>query len=174
MVKQTRPKRCVIMAALLAAAFTGISIAQGAPNPLGNLEQDTVPIQIEAKTLTVLQQQNKVIFEGNVVLKRGPTVIHCNKLVAYYREKDWEVRKAICTGSVKITHKDTFAKCGEAIFDNEKQTITMKKSPVIYQGENIFMGDMLKYYFITEKITGANVRFQRNPKPPPRAPKADP
>ena len=166
-----------LTATALLAAAVGIGFAQDEQpkkKPLGNLAQDTVPVQIEAKTLTILQQENKVVFEGHVVLKRGPTVIHCNRLTAYYREKDWEVRKAVCKGSVKVTHKDTFARCGEAVFDNEKQTITMKGSPVIYQGENIFRGDLLTYYLITEKITGTNVRFQRNPKPPPAAPKANP
>lgn len=150
--------------------------AQDSPpkKPLGNIAQDNLPVQIEAKTLTVLQQENKVIFETNVVLKRGPTVIQCNKLVAYYRKTDWEVQKAVCTGSVKVTHKDTYARCGEATFDNNAQLITMSGSPVIYQGENIFRGDVLKYYLASEKITGTNVRFQRNPKPPPRAPKANP
>lgn len=172
-------KRNTIMAALLIAALTGISIAQTPPAPpkkktFGNLAQDNVAVQIEAKTLTVLQQENKIIFENNVVLKRGPTVIHCDKMTAFYRAADQQVQKAICTGSVKVTHKDTFARCSEATFDNDEQLITMRGSPVIYQGENIFRGDLLKYYLETEKITGTNVRFQRNPKPPPRAPKANP
>lgn len=165
--------------AALVLTLGAMSIAQTPPEPpkkkpFGNIAQDNQPVQIEAKTLTVLQQENKVIFETNVVLKRGPTVIHCDKMTAFYRPKDQQVQKAICTGSVKVTHKDTFARCGEAIFDNDEQLITMRGSPIIYQGENIFRGDVLKYYLQTEKITGANVRFQRNPKPPPRAPKANP
>ena len=165
--------------ALMVTALTGIAFAQTPPappqkKPFGNLAQDTSPVQIEAKTLTVLQQENKIIFENNVVLKRGPTVIHCDKMTAYYRPKDQQVQKAICTGSVKVTHNETFARCGEATFDNDEQTITMKGSPVVYQGENIIRGDVLKYFLTTEKITGTNVRFQRNPKPPPRAPKANP
>lgn len=143
-------------------------------NPLSNIATDNIPVQIEAKKLTVYQQESKVIFEGNVVLKRGPTVIHCDKLTAFYNDKTWEVKTAICRGSVKVTHKDILARCEEAIFDNEKQTITMRGDPVVYQGENIFRGDELKYYMSSEKITGTNVRFQRNPKPAPRNPKTEP
>ena len=163
---------------LLPAAVAMVFAQDQNPAPkkksLGNLTGGKEPVQIEAKTLTVLQQENKAIFEQNVVLKRGPTVIQCDRLVAYYYEKKKEVQKAICTGSVKVTNKDTFARCGEATFDNDEQLITMKGSPVIYQGESIFRGDVLKYWLETEKITGTNVRFQRNPKPPPRPPKGSP
>lgn len=165
-------------AAVLVVAVCGLAFAQDDSAPkkksFGNLADDNQAIQIEAKTLTVLQQEHKIIFETNVVFKRGPTVIHCNKLTAYYHSKTWEVRKAVCRGSVKITHKDTYARCGKATFDNVKQIITMESNPVIYQGEQVFRGDVLRYYLQSEKITGTNIRFQRNPKPPPRAPKANP
>lgn len=167
-----------IILLLLTFSLGSTSFSQQQPppkkTPLGNVAADNIPVQIEAKKLTVYQQESKVIFEGNVVLKRGATVIHCDKLTAYYDDKTWEVKTAICKGSVKVTHKDTIARCDEAIFDNEKQTITMKGNPVVYQGENIFRGDELKYYMSSEKITGTNVRFQRNPKPTPRPPKTEP
>ena len=129
------------------------------------------PVQIEADNLVVFRKEQKIVFTGKVVMKRAPTVIHCRRLTAYYRENDWEVRKAICQNDVSIVHGDTFAKCNKATFDNINGVITMDGAPVIYQGNQIFRGDVLKYYLKDERITGKNVRYQRNPAPPAVAPK---
>ena len=74
-------------------------------------------------------------------------------------------------GNVRIVHKDTFAKCGKATYDNTKALIIMEKSPVIYQENQIFRGKILKYYLNDERITGTDVRYQRNPAPLDIAPK---
>lgn len=133
-----------------------------------NLKQGG-PIQIEARTLTVIRAKNEVIFEGDVVLKRGETTIHCDRLVAYYSEKERDVRKAICRGNVKVIHRDTTATCEQATFDNPKQIITLEGSPVIYQGEQIIRGRILKYYLKDDRISGKDVHFfRRASKPSPK------
>jgi len=106
------------------------------------------------------------------VLKRPPTIILCRKLTAFYEEKGMEVKTAICEGDVKVTHNDTYARCAKAIFDNVGSIITMEGSPVVYQQNQVIRGDLLKYYLNDDRITGTNVRFQRNPTPPAIAPKS--
>ncbi|GEM_PF-2223508 len=150
---------------------TGGKKKSGSGLPAQIAESDQ-PVQIEADKLVVFQKESRIIFTGKVVLKRAPTTIRCRKLTALYRKKDWEVRKAVCEGNVRVVHRNTFAKCKKATFDNVKGVIIMEGSPVIYQGNQIFRGDLLKYFLKDERITGVNVRYQRNPSPPPVAPKA--
>ena len=130
------------------------------------------PVQIEADNMVVYRNEFKVVFTNRVVLKQAPTIIQTNKLTAYYREKDWEVTKAVCEGDVRIRREKTFAKCGRATYDNVKSLIIMELNPVIYQENNIFRGKILHYYMNEERITGTDVRFQKNPEPPSAAPKA--
>jgi len=146
--------------------------------PTGSLPENLVnsnqPVQIESDNLEVLRKESKIIFTGKVILKQAPTTIQCRKLTAYYEEQKqgWDVKTAVCEGDVKVTRLDTYAKCNKATFDNVNQIVTMEGSPVIYQQNQIFRGDILKYYLNDERITGTNVRFQRNPAPPPIAPKS--
>ena len=164
---------------IAAVLIYGIAAGQTEPNKKkggGALSASVVnsdqPVQIEADTLEVLRKENKIIFTGKVMLKRSPTTITCRKLTAFYEEKGMEVKTAICEGDVKVTHNDTFGRCTKAIFDNVGGVITMDGSPVVYQQNQIIRGDSLKYYLNDERITGTNVRFQRNPAPPSIAPKS--
>ncbi len=128
-------------------------------------------VQIEADNLVVYKKESRIVFTGNVVLKSAPTTISCEKLTAYYREEDRAVKKAVCVGNVKVVHADTFAHCEKATFDNTEGLITMEGKPVIYQGNQVFRGDLLKYRLEDEKITGKNVEYRRKPEPAKMAPK---
>ena len=161
----------LVLTVVAVAARGGAETKKKKDGLAGRLANSDTPIQIEADNLVVYRKESKIVFTGNVVLKQAPTVIKTDKVVAYYREKDWEIRKAVCLGNVRIVREDTFARCGRATYDNEKGLILMEKSPVIYQENHIFRGKVLKYYLKDERITGTDVRYQRNPKPPPVAPK---
>ena len=137
------------------------------PKPKSDLikgfQKDDSPVQIEAQTMEILRPEGKVLFEGNVVLKRAGTIIKCAKLTAYYSEKDKDLKKGICEGNVRINMKGTFGTCKKGTFDNANQLITMDGSPVIYQKEQIIRGKQLKYYMVEDRVTGTNVTIIRNP-----------
>jgi len=154
--------------------FPGVTFA-AAPDSNNSIEEQLAKegrrIQIEADNLVVYKKENKIVFTGNVVLKSAPTAISCEKLTAYYLEKDKRVKKAVCTGNVKVVHRETFAHCGKATFDNVGGLVVMEEKPVIYQGNQVFQGDLLEYRLEDERITGVNVRYRRNPQPPKMVPK---
>lgn len=149
--------------ALVLIVSSNIAKVEAQNDTIKSIKKDKSPVQIEAKTMDILRPEGKIIFTGNVVLKRGGTIIKCNKLTAYYSEKTKELSKGICQGRVRISMDGTFGTCKKVIFDNKKQIITMEGSPVIYQKDQIIRGKQLKYFIRQDRIKGSNVTIIRNP-----------
>ena len=47
-------------------------------------ETAPIPTTITARTVTVRKQDSQAVFEGNVVLARGPLLVHSNKMVVLF------------------------------------------------------------------------------------------
>jgi lipopolysaccharide export system protein LptA len=74
----TRLSNIVILTGLLCTASALAQEQRATPD-----ERTT----ITAKMMTVRNQENKAIFEGAVVLTRGPLVVHSDKMVMHYQGK---------------------------------------------------------------------------------------
>lgn len=78
-------RRVAAMAALLfvALAFSaGLALAQDRSTGL-RLDSDQ-PVQVEGDTLEVLEDQRRAVFNGNVRVTQGETVLRTGRLVIYY------------------------------------------------------------------------------------------
>lgn len=78
---------------LLNVIFVGSTLA--APSmESGNLkrsvEASDVPTTITSKKMTVRNQDSQAVFEGMVVLTRGPLVVHSDKMVVLFNSRNRE------------------------------------------------------------------------------------
>lgn len=71
---------------LLLLVKAALSSAEGPHTKQGSPEESTTTIT--SQRMTVRNQENKAIFEGAVVLTRGPLVVHSDVMVVFFQPAD--------------------------------------------------------------------------------------
>lgn len=119
------------------------------------------PIQVDAKTLEIYEEnkQRISIFSGNVVVTRGPTVMHATtmKLYSDLASKDPKDPKNTANkdpkstsftrieafGPVTITSADQSVTGANAVVDMKTQIMTLTGNVVLTRGKDVATGDKL-------------------------------
>jgi lipopolysaccharide export system protein LptA len=106
------------------------------------------PIQFEAESLEVREQESLAVFSGNVVVRQNETVLKTDKLVVYYvgegkGQGAQQVRKLEATGKVLVTSGPQTASGDAAVFDTAANTIVVSGNVVLTQGDNVIRGPRL-------------------------------
>jgi lipopolysaccharide export system protein LptA len=136
----------------MAAAAQGAGPAgTGAGGPSMNGRTD-----ITADQITMRNQENKAIFEGKVVLKKGVLVVHSDAMVVFFKPGDSpaagaapktprkgadelptisnrSVSKIEATGQVKIEKGEGRATCRKAVYNEDERKIILTGDPVAWQ-----------------------------------------
>ena len=79
---------------LLNVVFIGSTPAassQESGNFKRGIEAPGVQTSITSKKMTVRNQESQAVFEGTVVLNRGPLVVHSDRMVVWFRPKNRDV-----------------------------------------------------------------------------------
>ena len=105
------------------------------------------PIEIEADTLEVAQDNQTATFIGNVKATQGALILNAAKLKVSYAESDdgnTEVTRIDATGAVHISSSNNQSADGDwAIYMVKDETITMGDAVILRQGPNIIRGTSL-------------------------------
>jgi len=118
------------------------------------------PIQVDAKTLEIYEEnkQRISVFSGNVVVTRGPTVMHATtmKLYSDLASKDPKDAKNAANndpksnftriealGPVSITSADQSVTGANAVVDMKTQIMTLIGNVVLTRGKDVATGDRL-------------------------------
>lgn len=142
------------------AGLAGLALTLAAPAPLhaqstvdsfaGFSSQSNKPIDIESDVLEVLDAKKVAIFRGNVKAAQGDMTLRSKEIRVKYtgeRGQDGsgtEITSIRATGKVLINTKNNQSSSSEwALFDVQKQTVTIGGNVVLTQGENVIKGDRL-------------------------------
>jgi lipopolysaccharide export system protein LptA len=156
----------VALAALLMSLPAGAQAPQsGAPNPLGLGENNKdQPVQIEAATLEVHDNNKQATFSGNVQVVQGDTTMKCQSLVVFYGQEvgigaggapaaaaaksapgtsqgAQSIRRIEARGGVTVITKDQNASGDLGVYDLKSKTITLSGNVVVSQGQNVIHGE---------------------------------
>lgn len=148
-----------LLPSLIAALAVAALILAGAP-PLraqstvdgfaGFSGQSNRPIDIESDALEVQDEKKVAIFRGNVKAVQGDMTLRSREIrVNYTGERGGEgsgteITTIKATGKVLIeTRNDQSSSSEWALFDVQKQTVTIGGNVVLTQGENVIKGDRL-------------------------------
>jgi lipopolysaccharide export system protein LptA len=130
--------------------LTAVCVAEG------DLPADHGRTDITARRVTVRNQENKAIFEGNVTLKKGALVVHSDVMIVYLRplgprtdtdlsrktRKGPEelptiasrtVSRIEATGRVRIERGEGRAIGREAVYNEDERKIVLTGDPVAWQ-----------------------------------------
>ena len=148
------------MSVLLAAA-TALSLS-GGPRQAG---ASRPPIHVDAERVQVLYKQHRVVFLGKPVrLTREDAVLTCRKLVAD-NDAQGHIRRAVCTGEVRLTRGERTATCETAVFDARASTVVCTGSPELRDGRSVMHGDELVYDLAEDKVVLSQAKGTVVPRP---------
>ena len=107
-----------------------------------------LPIDIIADDLEVRQDQNIAIFRGAVEATQGQLVLMAETLTVYYKEHTGEgdppIGRIDGAGDVHLSSPNESADGNWAIYDVERQIITLGGDVTLRQNDSILMGDRLE------------------------------
>jgi lipopolysaccharide export system protein LptA len=106
------------------------------------------PVNIEAETLEVRDQENMAIFSGNVVVVQGDVTLRTARLRVDYeggarQAGQQTIKSLLAEGKVHVTSKDQVVTGDTATFDMATQMITVTGDVVLSQGKNVVRGPKL-------------------------------
>lgn len=137
---------------MLALALVGLLYAAPAAAQSGNpLQADTdQPIEINADSLEVQQDNNLAIFTGNVDAIQGRIRLRADRLMVWYRPGGSEgadvqgtINRIEAVGNVFISSPDETAQGENGVYDVPNSQIVLTGSVVLTRGENVVRGNRL-------------------------------
>lgn len=130
---------------------TGILLLFSAVNAAENPQQ---PIHIEADRMVSQEQDNSVIFTGNVDARQGELLIRTDEMTVYYvqdpgdKEKKGasEVNKLICKGNVQISQGDWLGTGRRMDYYAKDRKVILSGDAKGWQGQNMVAGKTITYF----------------------------
>ena len=151
-------------------------IAQAVESTISKTRGDTpaVPTTITSNKMTVRNQANQAIFEGSVVLTRGPLIVKSDKMVVFFQSKNnpaskaevsektesqgtvsspsnRSIEKVEATGHVKITQDNGTATCQKAVYVHAEEKIILTGDPVAWEKGTRVSGKLITIYLEEER-----------------------
>jgi len=133
-----------------------------------------IPTTITSQKMTVRNQANQAIFEGSVVLTRGPLIVKSDKMIVYFQGKNnsdqkgngheqnetsgtvsspsnRSIEKVEATGHVKITQDSGTATCQKAVYIHAEEKIILTGDPVAWEKGTRVTGKIITIYLKEER-----------------------
>lgn len=110
------------------------------------------PIRIRADRMISQEQENSVVFMGNVDANQGETVIQCDEMTVFYANEDKQksstsrVKKLICKGNVKVTNGDWLGTGKRMDYFEKEKKVILSGDAQAWQGPNMVQGETIIHY----------------------------
>lgn len=126
---------------LLAALPAG---AQQANIAFGDMTQDTsLPVEVDADTLSVDNADGSAVFSGNVRVKQGEMVLSAGAVRVEYGAEQGAIANLHATGGVTIANLADAAEAQEAVYTIDSGVIVMTGDVLVTQGPSTLSGQKL-------------------------------
>lgn len=161
-----RVRFLVLPLAVLAAGIVALSMqvaparAQNFGGAFEGMRDSDQPVEIEADRLEVVDKEGYAIFDGNVNVVQGTTILKTKRLKVYYeggaaasQGPAGNVRRIEATGKVAVRSNDQVATADAATVDMLKQEAVLSGNVSVSQGANIVTGCLLTIDLATNAAT---------------------
>ena len=118
-------------------------------------EKKEPPVYVEADQMSSTEDNNSVLFTGNVDAKQGDLRILSDKMTVYYHDIDekekaagtqQKIEKLICQGNVELSTTEWLGTAEKMIYYSGNRKIDLLGNAKAWQGENMIAGDKIIYY----------------------------
>lgn len=156
----------IILAAFLAAPASAVAQDYAAAFSGFDTGSDT-PIQIEADQLEIRDPEKVAIYDGNVRVLQGNTILEAPTLRIFYSGEATtagvpgsQVSRIEAGPGVVVRTGDRTASANQAVLDMARDLVTMTGDVVLTEGPNVVRGERLVVNLATKqgRIDGGRVQ----------------
>lgn len=139
----------IALAGLFLAAIGSGGLAQGTSVPFGGLQQDTsLPVEITADRLEVVQETGAAVFTGGVVVGQGEMRLAAARLEVIYAQVGADgapdgIERLLASGGVTLSNGAEAAEAQQADYTIATGAIVMTGNVLLTQGTNAVSGERL-------------------------------
>lgn len=110
--------------------------------------QTDLPLYIQADAMEVYQEENLIIFKGNVTVKRGEMLIYANLMRINYKQGQIgrDIERIEAEGNVRVVQGEREVIGEEAIFYKDTESLVLLGNPQIRDGKTIIKGKKITAY----------------------------
>jgi lipopolysaccharide export system protein LptA len=120
------------------------AMAQQAQVAFGGLKQDTsLPVEIEADSLTVNNADGSAEFTGNVLVGQGDMRLTAGTIRVEYGTDGKSINRLIASGGVTLANQSEAAEAREAIYTIASGEVVMTGDVLLTQGQTALSGQKL-------------------------------
>lgn len=128
----------------LLVALAGPGAAQEAKVAFGGLAQDTsLPVEVQADTLSVNNADGTAVFSGNVLVGQGEMRLAAAKVTVEYDKDGKAIARLHATGGVTIANLADAAEAKEALYTIDSGVIVLTGDVLLTQGASALSGEKL-------------------------------
>lgn len=117
-------------------------------------DDSSAPIHIEADRMISQEQDNSVVFIGNVDARQGDITIRSEEMTVYYTQDDKnkgksssnQVKRLICKKNVEITQDDWLGTGNRMDYLAKDRKVILTGNAKAWQGQNMVSGKTITYY----------------------------
>ena len=120
--------------------------------------QGQVPVKILSDHMEYVQENNTVVFKGNVHVDREDFQIWSDKLTVFMAATEGktgpsmgpdgsqDIEKLLAEGNVRIERDKQVGTSGKATYWTKRGVVVMEGSPVLKDGESSISGEVITYH----------------------------
>lgn len=120
--------------------------------------QDQVPVKILSDKMEYVQENNTVVFIGNVHVDREDFQIWSDKLTVFMESSEGQaqqgmgpdgsqdIEKLLAEGSVRIERDQQVGTSDKATYWTKRGVVVMEGNPVLQDGESSISGEVITYH----------------------------
>jgi lipopolysaccharide export system protein LptA len=134
----------ILMTLCLTLGLGAPALAQQATVAFGGLKQDTtLPVEIEADSLTVNNADGTAVFTGNVLVGQGEMRLSAGAVRVEYGTDGKTINRLFATGGVTLANASEAAEAQEAIYTIGSGEVVMTGEVLLTQGQTALSGQKL-------------------------------
>lgn len=103
----------------------------------------TLPVTVDADTLTVRREENTALFTGRVVAVQGDMKLTADRVLVKYGRDQREIESVHATGNVVLTTPTEAASGHDAFYTIATSIVVMTGDVLLTQGSNTMNGQKL-------------------------------
>lgn len=136
-------RESLAIAAVL-TALSGAAVAQEAKIAFGGLAQDTsLPVEVQADSLSVNNADGTAIFSGNVLVGQGNMKLSAASVKVEYGADGKSIARLHASGGVTIANLADAAEAKEAVYTIDSGNIVLTGDVLLTQGASALSGQKL-------------------------------
>lgn len=134
----------LLATALILGLNAGPAPAQQANIAFGGMKQDTsLPVEVDADSLSVNNADGSAVFTGNVVVAQGKMRLTAGEVRVEYTADGGGIKTLHASGGVTLINVADAAEAKDAVYTIESGNVVMTGDVLLTQGANAISGQKL-------------------------------